>query len=114
VVARLTHWILVGQTPLEVASAKEWADWFEKHSMERILAQQNVPGGWLSTVFLGIDHNWTGHGLPVLFETMLFPSSHDLREEGQWRWRSYLEAERGHEAIVQAIMQGKPLPPSPW
>jgi hypothetical protein len=26
----------------------------------------------ISTVFLGIDHNFLGNGLPILFETMIF------------------------------------------
>ena len=109
----LTRWILIGQTPFEV-DTREWAAWFETHHADRIIAQEDIPGhGWLSTVFLSLNHNWFETGLPVLFETMLFPNKDDLREMGQWRWRSYLEAQRGHEEIRDALLSGRPTPESP-
>lgn len=53
---------------------KEWASRMEKpgYRDSRIVAQ-TVAGGKrvVSTVFLGLDHNWGG-GKPLLFETMIF------------------------------------------
>ena len=51
----------------------------------------------ISTVFLGLDHNPTGRGQPVLFETMIFGGWHD---EFQVRYRTYDEAEAGHKRAV--------------
>ncbi len=58
-----------------------WADLFEK-TAERIVGQtKTLYGEKLSTVWLGLDHQF-GNGLPLIFETMLFaPTDHELR----WR-----------------------------
>jgi hypothetical protein len=61
----------------------------------------------VSTVFLGINHNYTG-GAPVLFETMIFGGPWD---QYQWRYTLRTEAERGHAAIVAKLQAGeKPEP----
>lgn len=65
------------------------------------VAKTDLPNGyWVSTVFLGIDHNLTGRGGPVLFETMVFlqGSYADLE---CLRYRTWHEAERGHEEAVE-------------
>lgn len=48
----------------------------------------------VSTVFLGINYNFSGEGPPILFETMIFGGKSDER---QWRYSSWEEAERGHK-----------------
>ncbi len=37
----------------------------------------------ISTVWLGLDHNFDGVGPPIIFETMIFGGDHD---EDQWRY----------------------------
>jgi hypothetical protein len=51
---------------------------------------------FVSTVFLGLDHNW-GRGEPLLFETMIFGGPLD---QDQWRYSTWDEAERGHEEVM--------------
>lgn len=51
----------------------------------------------VSTVFLGIDHNW-GRGPPVLWETMIFGGPHD---EFQERYSSHESAVAGHARAVR-------------
>jgi hypothetical protein len=94
----LGHYILVGRTPILV-DLMTWAQWmndFEK----RLVALTTTDRFRVSTVFLGLDMNWSRSGDPVLFETMIFGGP--LNEE-TWRYATYAEAERGHEhAVTQA------------
>lgn len=62
-------WKLDGKDPVR-CSLDEWGDFMEHGS--RIVQQDWVGGKFLSTVFLGIDHNFLPVGPPLLFETMLF------------------------------------------
>lgn len=55
----------------------------------------------LSTVFLGIDHSFSG-GTPVLFESMIFGG--DLNES-QERYTSWDEAEVGHVGLQHSIIK---------
>lgn len=102
------QWILSGKTPTPVTDVREWADWFERHWDERVVAVDKVGETRMSTVFLATDYDFTGAGIPVLFETMLFGGDYDGQ---QWRWRSWEEAERGHRRIRSALKRGGPLPP---
>lgn len=52
----------------------------------------------VSTVFLGIDHNHWGEGLPLLFETMIFGGKHD---QEQFRCSTWDEAVDMHEAACE-------------
>lgn len=55
---------------------------------------------WVSTVFLVIDHNYSGIGPPILFETMIFGGwfrDHEYQE----RYCTWEEAEIGHSAAVE-------------
>lgn len=51
----------------------------------------------ISTVFLGINHNWIDGKLPILFETMIFGL---LGHELQWRYATQKEAIGNHEKLV--------------
>jgi hypothetical protein len=82
----------------------KWAAWFE-NSANRIIAHDYLPNGVsVSTVFLGIDHNFFHDGGPVLWETMIFGGTEDSYQE---RYRSREYALEGHQialAIAQAAM----------
>ena len=58
-------------------------------------------GKWVSTVFLGIDHNFWGKGKPLIFETMVFPNKIDLDELDMDRYSTWGEAEKGHKKMVK-------------
>ena len=62
-------YILDGKTPVPAVSAIDWGRWF--HAAQRRVALTRVGPYCVSTVFLGIDHQW-GDGPPLLFETMVY------------------------------------------
>src|SRR5262245_45041879 len=47
-----------------------WAKWFERR--DRFVNKTPVGPYTVSTVFLGIDHNFFGQDEPILWETMVF------------------------------------------
>lgn len=59
-----------------------------------VLAQNKIKDSLVSTVFLGLDHNYGDNGLPILWETMIFPDSGG--DNYQVRYSSYKEAIEGH------------------
>lgn len=58
--------------------------------------------GEVSTVFLGLDHSWSGPP-PLLFETMVFGGTLD---QEQVRYSTWDEAEAGHAAMVAKVNDG--------
>jgi hypothetical protein len=59
----------------------EWGRDFENFK-ERIVKQQTLWwGGWISTVWLGLNHRF-GLGPPLIFETMVFPPKLTMRPIG--------------------------------
>jgi hypothetical protein len=77
-----------------------WARWFG--TANRVVKQTEVAKGVeVSTVFLGIDHNFSrSSGDPVLFETLIFGGARDQECE---RYRTWDEAAQGHERIVESF-----------
>jgi len=91
-------YILKGKRVYQCKDLLEWGDWLEKAKGKRIVKQDFLPNGYyVSTVFLGLDHNLTGKGKPLLFETMIFDhlieGKHDLY---QYRYSTWKEAMQGH------------------
>lgn len=66
----------------------------------RAVKQTMVAGSEVSTVFLGLDHNYSGHGPPILFETQIFG---DVWGGEMWRYATYVDALRHHEEIVAQL-----------
>ena len=67
----------------------------------RRVAETQLEGlGWVSTVFLRLDHNYSGEGPPVLFETLVFggPLSDEME-----RYCTEAEALEGHERMVERV-----------
>ena len=94
------HYILINKKVIEVSS-ELWAEWLENAGKERIVKQQTLKNGnFVSTVFLGLDHNF-GIGKPLLFETMVFSNTKDLDELDMNRYSTYKEAEKGHKLMVE-------------
>jgi hypothetical protein len=76
------YWILGGpdgHTPIPIDDALVWGEWFQTHNDDRVVQRDaDEATGWLvSTVFLGLDHNFLGTGPPILFETMVFAPSEE-------------------------------------
>jgi hypothetical protein len=93
------YYILVGHAPMAV-DMMTWAKMFENPAHRRVAETAIGDKCSVSTIFLGLDHNWRGVGDPVLFETMIFGGPLDAHS---WRYTTWNEAERGHaEAVEQA------------
>lgn len=99
----VTHWRLEGHIPVPT-SLMEWATQFEDPLVRRV-AYDEVGDVNVSTVFLGIDHNFDRSGPPLLFETMIF----GLPGEGefQWRYPTWEQAEAGHARALAAVREGR-------
>lgn len=54
----------------------------------------------VSTVWLGIDHNFSGDGPPLIFETMVFGGGND---GAQYRYATEAEALAGHARVVAEL-----------
>lgn len=77
--------------------------WFETSDVERRVARTNLAaGGYVSTVFLSLDHGW-GDGPPVLWETMAFEVPGHEDGDTQERYTSRADAEAGHARIVAEL-----------
>lgn len=59
-----------------------------------------APGVSVSTVWLGIDHNFGRSGPPVIFESMCFRDGKGIESR---RYRTEAEALAGHDRMVAAI-----------
>jgi len=94
------HYILDGEgNPVIENDSLKWAQWFAVAD-PTICLQSSVDGAVISTVFLGLDHNFHDHGPPVLFETMVFNGNHDGYCR---RYSTQQEAMDGHAEIVAMV-----------
>lgn len=92
----LHEYILDGHTAVPCDSPQYWA-WFE--SADRRVALDLIGPYRVSTVFLGIDHNFSDTGEPLLFETMVFGGE----SEEQIRYSTWEQAEAGHREVVEKL-----------
>ena len=108
---RTLKYILIGQTPTPIDDTLEWARWFESSDESRIVFQ-TVLGEecdiLVSTIFLGLDHNFAMVGPPLLFETMIFRVGKDRKKSMgyQTRCSTWLQAEKMHERAVRKVLRG--------
>lgn len=124
---RPLYYILVETIPVAInpEDPVQLEAWLQSQHEDRHVAEENFFGLWVSTVFLGIDHNHTGRGPPILFETMVFvefeePETREIEFEGYtytytfdaesledefgvWRYATWEEAEKGHKEMLNAI-----------
>jgi hypothetical protein len=85
--------------PVPVDDVLTWGRWFENFDNRCVARTEVAPGIVVSTICLGIDHNFFG-GPPILFETM---TGSGYGWDGEVRYASWAEAERGHWRIVEHI-----------
>ena len=87
----------------------EWATKFE--ITKRRVAETTVDDLWISTVFLGLNHNWH-EGPPVVWETMVFCNSDEDHPLHQWMDRcagSREQAVAMHERCVTYVKEWRAL-----
>lgn len=95
-------YVLVERVPVQIEDAQMWAEWFE-HADRRVAWTEVQPGVEVSTVFLGLDHDFTLLGPPKLFETMVFSPGHS---EDCWRCSTWEEAIEQHKRAVAEVSSG--------
>ena len=103
-------YVLVGQTPVEEPDLLAWAKWYGELD-HRVVSQTEIGTKLVSTVFLGIDHQFRFDGPPILFETMVFGPKEEkellgrmrpVREEEYCeRCSTWLEAEAMHQRAIK-------------
>jgi len=91
------HYILGKNHELIETDLMTWAKNLE--TGDRIVKQENIGDVRVSTVFLGIDHNF-GEGEPLLFETMIFGGEHDQYQDRCFTWE---QAEEMHKKAVKLL-----------
>lgn len=104
---RTLKYMLIGQTAVPTSNLMEWAEWFESSGEARIVKQETIGKHWVSTVFLGLDHNFLMRGAPILFETMVFRITRKGNKKAiyQDRCSTWLEAEKMHAEAVDKVIR---------
>ncbi len=98
----------------------EWARDMQNDELKRVALDNLANGIEVSTIWLGLDHNFGSRSRPLIFETMLFVPQHkefevfgrkmvfDRESIGkQWRYSTEEEAIRGHKMLVKKWSQFK-------
>ena len=87
---------------LQVNDVLTWARWFESahQTGQRFVRQNRMNGILISTIFLGIDHNFFGSGPPILWETMIFGL---YRVDPQWRFSDVESAKHWHAIQLHKV-----------
>jgi hypothetical protein len=98
------YFILDGDNAVhETEDVLAWAKWFEKDC--RKVARTKIGASTVSTVFLGLDHNFSGEGRPVLWETMVFGGKLNRNQDrcaGTWA-----DAHAMHDKMVRKVREAK-------
>ncbi len=111
-----TYYMLVDGEIKPTTDILEWAKWHQAKDARRV-DYTDVKGFYVSTVFLGIDHNFMFDGSkPILFETMVFEDKvetskifgrnfkfHPAKEEYTERYCELEDAKKGHRRIVNKL-----------
>lgn len=92
--------------PVREPDSLKWAEWFG--FANRTVGDTTVGASRISTVFLGIDHNYSGNGRPVLWETLVFGGELDQHQERCSGGSE--EAEAMHKRVVAEIEAGVDCP----
>ena len=94
------YYILDGRDA-KPADGFTWAKWLEEHRTDRHVADETRGDARISTVFLGLNHNFCGDGPPLIFETMVFGGPLDQEQE---RYSTWEQAEAGHAAMLARLI----------
>jgi hypothetical protein len=89
-----------GHMPIAEPDLLVWGRWLADADLLRGVAFTGNESQYVSTVFLGLDHNFGREGAPLLFETMVFGGAQDGQQE---RYSTWEEAEAGHRAMCLTV-----------
>ena len=97
----MDKYFLHGRDVIPEPDLLAWARWFESGE-DRIVKQETIGPMEVSTVFLGLDHNYGSEGPPILFETMIFGIPETEKENFyQTRCATYEQAEAMHARAME-------------
>jgi hypothetical protein len=102
-------YVLDGKIPRPAKDMDEFFNFSDPSKFEQLKRVGNTQISIdvaVSTVFLGIDHNWgfRNEERPILFETMVFGGEHAGYQDRYCTWE---EAEIGHARIVAFISKSE-------
>jgi hypothetical protein len=91
-------YILQGHKPIPCEDLLKWAEWYGKADRTVSRTENETGTVSVSTVFLGLNHNFFRSNPPILFETMIFGGKHDGFQN---RYSTWEEAEEGHKKTCE-------------
>ena len=98
----MDRYILKGKEVIPCLDLTEWGRWMRNFKNRRI-AIDMIEGIMVSTVFLGLDHDFLDqHSIQLIFETMTNDKTFDKWGD-QRRYFTWDEAEEGHKKIVELV-----------
>lgn len=96
-------WIQIDGNPIAVDDIAVWAEWISDPD-NKIVRKTDVGETEVSTVFLGVNHNFRDEGPPILYETLVFGGPLD---QEMYRYATREAAEAGHEAMVKLVQSAQ-------
>ena len=105
----MRHYVLDDQNkPVLEPDTLRWGRWLQENWERRNVAQHEVGGYLISTVFLGLDHGFTDQGPPVLWETLVgyyvdTSLGTGLHENELYRHTSHRQAHQAHHELVDRL-----------
>jgi len=105
---RPIYYVLRNRTPVPVHNPLEWARAFETGDRRvalDVIEQPDADPVTVSTVFIGVDHNWSPKGPPLVFESLVFGGP---LEGHMYRYSTWEKAAAGHKILTdEAVVEGK-------
>lgn len=98
----MDHWILDDDGNPIATDAMTWARWFQDTDARQVARTVLPDGGFVSTVFLGLDHG-SGEGPPVVWESLAFNAAGLSDGDTMRRYTSREAALAGHAKIVEQL-----------
>lgn len=103
----MSHYILDSDNNPIAVTLLQWAEWMEgaERKLARTVIDPSTPEIFVSTVFLGIDHNFDPDcHIPVLWETMVF-EGFDPLDDFTERYHTHDQALAGHMSICRKVKE---------
>lgn len=101
------HFDRLGQ-PISLRAWLELLDLTVNGKDYKRIATTHVGRWWISTVWMGLDHGFSGFlpgqpHIPMIFETMVFDRDSAVVEWEMRRYSTEEQARQGHEEMVQLV-----------
>ncbi len=85
----------------KLISFDQWGKLYQNPYYKIVKQEYTKVGFFVSTVWLGIDHNFDIGGKPIIFETMVFTPNKTTGDLDCERYSDEFEAFVGHEKMVK-------------